>query len=359
MVSLESSTKETWKIRKLVLLTIFMWLASSQIFVALSFDLLYGTDSKAYLLASQNLDSFPPLELPLYPAMVALFRELLPVISPKIYMQGISLVAYVLAVVGVYLILEHYRSTLALFGALLFAMFPLEGVTLSVFPRVNSLMYLSVVGALLLYVKGYARASIAVMSLSLLTHKSVWPIVLVVGVVGVYDRRLKWWSLPLIFLPLIAYWVAGAFYHDDPAWLFNRSISVKFQNHSDINIPVFAGLIGTFKSGFDGDIADLIKAVIVTISFVLAAFLLFSMMWTTQKWLLGIILPNLLWPAVLNQGELWSSISYTHLIVLPLVFWLERSGLAWSRSRTVWLVILGACAASQIVWTVYIVRYFS
>lgn len=359
MVSLESITKETWKVHKLALLITLMWVASSQVFVLLDFDLLYSTDSKAYLFASQNLDSFPPLELPGYPAMVALFRELLPAVSPEIYMQGISLVAYVLAVTGVYLILVHYRRALALSGALLFALFPLEGVTLSVFPRVNSLMYLSVVGALLLYVKGYTRAAIAVMSLSLLTHKSVWPIVLVVGLVGVYDRQLKWRSLPLIFLPLAAYWVAGAFYHDDPGWLLRTSMSVKFETQSDINIPVFAGLASTFKSGFDGDIADLIKAMIVTFSFALAAFLFFSRSWITEKWLLGIILPNLLWPVVLNQGELWSSISYTHLIVLPLIFWLERSGLAWSRSRMVWLAILGMCAASQIVWAGYIVHYFS
>lgn len=359
MVSLKSITKEGRQIYKLAILTILMWLASSQIFVLLNFDLLYDTDSKAYLFASQNLHAFPPLELPGYPAMVALFRELLPAVSPKIYMQGISLVAYVLAVVGVYLILGYYRSALALPGALLFALFPLEGVTLNVFPRVNSLMYFAVVWTLLLYVRGYHWTAILAMALSLLTHKSVWPLILIVALSGIFDKRLKWWSLAVITIPLAVYWVVGAVHHNDLLWLLDTSVNVKFESRSGVNIPMFAGLVGTFRSGFNGDIADLLKAMIVTANFILAAFLLYSRIWTDRKWLLGIVLPVLLWPIILNQGELWSSISYTHLIVLPLVFWLERSGLAWVQSKKIWFVVLGMCVVSQIVWTIYVVHYFS
>jgi len=328
--------------------------------MALGFDALYDTDSKAYLAASERLDAYPPLELPAYPVAVALFRALLENMSPKTYMQGISLVAYVLSVIGVYLIFGHYNAKLAFPGALLFALFPLEGVTLSVFPRVNSLMYFTVVWALLLYVKGYNWAAVVAMALSLLTHKSVWPLVLIVSLSGVYDKRLKWWFLVLISIPLAIYWGAGALYHDDLAWLLDTSVAVKFETRSEsINIPVFAGLASTFKSGLGGDLADLLKAIIVAANFVLAAFLLYSRIWADRKWLLGIILPVLLWPIILNQGELWSSVSYTHLVVLPLVFWLERSKLAWVRSEKIWFAILGMLTVSQFVWAIYVVHYFS
>lgn len=359
MVILESITKETWKVHKLAILAILMWMAINQVFVTLNFDLLYSTDSKAYLFASQNLDSFPPLELPGYPAMVALCGELLPTVTTKIYMQAISLVAYILAVVGVYLLLDHCGSVLALPGALLFALFPLEGVTLSVFPRVNSLMYSTLVLALFLYIKGYNWLTIITMALSLFTHKSVWPVIGFVGISGVFDKRLKWWHVILIFLPLAAYWVVGALHHSDLVWLLNTSVAVKFESRSDIDIPVFAGLMGTFKSGLNGDIADLLKAIIVTANFTLAVLLLYSRVWSGRKWLLSLILPALLWPIILNQGELWSSITYTHLIVLPLVFWLEQSGLAWVRSRKFWLAVLAMCAVSQVVWAIYEVYYFS
>lgn len=348
-----------WRTAQIASLTALAWAAIAILFVVLGFDALYDTDSRAYLSASQHLDSFPPLELPGYPALVAFLRGFLAQTSPKIVMQGISLVAYVLSAVGVYLIFAHHNTTLAFPGAMLFALFPLEGVTLSVFPRVNSLIYFTVAWGLLLYVKGYNWAAVAMMAFSLFTHKSVWPLVLIVGISAVLDRRLKWWSLFLISMPLALYWIAGAFHHNDPIWLLDTSIAVKFKSRSEVNIPVFAGLAGTFKSGFEGDTADLLKAIIVIASFTLAAFLLYSRIWADRKWLLGVILPVLLWPVILNQGEVWSSITYTHLIVLPLVFWLDRSRLTWVRSRRVWFTVLMMCALSQVVWAIYIVHYFS
>lgn len=353
------STSLNRRLLQTAILSAIAWGAISFFFHALSFDVLNETDSKAYLAASRNLDTYPPLELPGYPVIVALFSELLAKVSPQIYMQGISFVAYVLAVVSVYLIFEHYSLILALPGTLLFALFPLEGVTLGVFPRVNSLMYLSVAASLLLYIKGYSWAAIMVMSVSLLTHKSVWPIVLIISIIAVYDRRLKWWAVPLIFMPLAIYWIAGAFHHGDLRWLLDTSVAVKFESRSDIDLPIFSGLVTTFDAGFSGDVTDLIKAVIITAEFILAAFLLFSRIWIPEKWLLGLIVPSLLWPAILNHGELWSAISYTHLIVVPFVFWLDYRKAPWLRSRLLWLSVLGVCAVSQIVWAVYMVRYFS
>lgn len=332
------------------LIALFAWLAL-YLFVdlILDFDLMYDLDSWKYLLASQGLGAYPPLELPAYPAAVALLNAILPFRNPVVAAQVVALAAYVASVLVLFEIFQVFQLRYALQFTLLFAFFPLVGLSNSIMPRVNSLVFFVLFVAIYFYVRDRRWYAVAALALCLLTHKSLWPLVLLFTAIAVIDKRLTLPQAAAVYIPLIAYWLAGSQYHSDLLWLLRESVQVKVGE--GVWMP-FYGLTGALRRASESP-AQAIRAGVFISFLVVQVVLLLSRVWSQHRWLLALILTPLVWSVVINSHEYWSVYLYSSYVVIPLCFYVQRHDWAVLRGRVAWPAILGLSLASQWAFAAY------
>lgn len=327
------------------------WLA---LFAYISFargmDLMFQTDSFKYLDASRNLLGFPGLELPAYPALLALLNAVAPWENPRIFGELISLVSYVASAVLVYLILAHYVLRYAIQCALLFAFFPLIGLAWTIQPRTNALLFALLALGTWYYVRNRSWQSVAVLALALLAHKSVWPVVLILVVVALIERRFTWAQAIVTFLPLALYWLAGASHHSDLIWMLRESFEVKVDAAGFLP---FGGLLGAYQEATQSSL-QIARFLFIVGLLLLCLLLLVSGIWRTQLWLLAFIVSPLLWAIVINAHEYWSVFGYAAYVTIPLCFYLEQRKWGILHSTALWAVVLTGCYVTNAGFAIYL-----
>lgn len=315
-------------------------------------DLLNNTDSHAYLTTSTQLSEFRPLELPVFATFWAAAGVIL---DSRTAGELMSLTAYVASVAVLYLLLRESRMRFALPCTLLFAWFPLAGLSGAIMPRVNSSIYFWLFLGLYFYVRGQSWWSVAALAVALLTHKSLWVVVGLLTLFGVMERRFTPLQAAAIAVPLGLYWILGAAYHSDALWLLTDSIRLKVGN--DWIVP-FTGVVDAARRA-SGSLVQLARFAILGAFLLGNVGLIVSRIWRGRLWLLSLQLSPLVWAAVINSAEYWSVYNYAAYGVIPLCFWLETRRNPVSGNHWLWAGVLTAALASNILFVVYLQVYVS
>lgn len=339
---------------RLALAAFISWFFIAAIFFVSGLDWIEDTDSGWYWSIAEDLLRFDPAVTIGFPLIWRGLAEAFPFVSPNILGQIASLCAYVVMVPVIYMILVELEIPFAPNATLLIIFFPLVGVTYSVFPRVNSLLRLIVFVAILAYLRNWTWTLVLSLAVLPLFHRSILLTVGIFVLIGLWERRLRWWMLLPMSLPLAFYWSVGALKNDDLLWY------LEWYKKSDdvLGLPIADGLFGTLVLGFRGSIADLIQGAIVLGYWLLAVVLLFSRSWKPHPILLGLILPVIVLGLMQPEEEIWSMYHYTTYSVIPLVVYLQHRGYAWLQKTSVWLIVLSGLLLSQVAWVIYTIHYY-
>jgi len=294
--------------------------------------------------------------LPGYPLIIACVRWVtLGWVSDVVLMRGICLAAWVVGVLLVDRFFSRESPGLRAVGTLVWGLYPFVGVTNVAYPLADQPACTAFVAAVVLAREGRMAGSMVAGGIGLLVHMALWPFVLCFAVACVVSRRLAWWQVVVMGLPLAAYYGAMAWRAGDLWWFFRIHYRVNFQAHS--GAPVFDALIGTFGRG---GMAGWLKGCLLTGSVVAAVVLAWRSIGRRDWLMAACCVPLVLYGAVLNVQEGWALMRFGRLLVLPLVLtapavvvarpgWLGRPGVQW--------LLLAGLGASQFAWAMYEVRY--
>lgn len=338
----------------LALTALVSWLAIAAIFFVSGVDWIEDTDSGWYWSIAEDLSRFDSAVTIGFPLIWRGLAEAFPFVSPNILGQIVSLCAYVIMVPVIYMILVELEISFARNATLLIAFFPFVGVTYSVSPRVNSLLRLIVFVAILAYLRNWIWPLILSLAVLPLFHRSILLTVGMFVLIGLWERKLRWWMLIPMSLPLAFYWGAGAFKNDDLLWYLGW-----YEADSVLGLPVADGLFGALALGVRGSIADLIQGAIVLGYWLLAIVLLFSRSWKPHPILLALILPVIVLGLMQPEKEIWSMYHYTTSSAIPLAVYLQHRNYAWLQRSSVWLMVLSGLLLSQVAWAIYSIHYYS
>lgn len=340
---------------RLALFGLFLWIVVDLVFVAADFDWLSESDAGWYWRVAEDLGGFDPAVTIGYPLIWRGLVEILPSFSPGAIGQIISLLAYVAMIPVAYEIFCILDIRYAWAAALLVALFPLVGVVYSLIPRTNSLLRLFTFLSILAYIKDKKTLLIFSAALLPLLHRSVLPMLGLLILFGLWERKLSIWMLIPISIPLAIYWTAGAVKHDDLMWYLTGYKSPD----SVLGLPIADGLLGTLVNGFRGSWNDLIQGAILATYWLAAVVLLFSGFWRSQKALLAFIVPVILLGLMQPADEIWSFYNYTTYSVIPLMVYLHRKNYQWLYNRYAWVSILTGCFLSQFAFAIYTIYFFA
>jgi hypothetical protein len=253
---------------------------------------------------------FPPL----YPLMIAAVRLVsLGAIPPLTIMVSITFVAYLVACFQTQRLAEEagWSKSLVFPITLLFAAYPLVGLTYSVYPIADILAVAFIALAIRTF-REHRWAKLAVWgAAAMVTHKATWFFVPALMLVSFFvnPSSRKWMALG--FLPLIAIEIAGWCYHEDALWMIRWSKEYLLTSRS--HIPIFDGIFGTFQlPGF----ASKAKAIIIILILFWAIALVLTSLRQRMWWTLVLSLCFVGMVAIVNQYEIWSVVRFSRLLFL-------------------------------------------
>jgi hypothetical protein len=169
-------------------------------------------------------------------------------------------------------------------------------------------------------------------------------------------RRFRGGGFLAAGAPLVAFWLFVAAGCAGLIWIVSIDLSKNLPSHS--GLPVLDGVIGTLAQG---GARGIIKGLLL--SGLLAGTGTMTWIYTRRRDLemLAVLVPVLMLLLVLNQWNVWASMRFAKILVIPLMGLLTSSpGLGpVGRSPGAFWVLVGVLAASQAVMAVRIVDYFS
>lgn len=307
---------------------------------------------------------FHSFHVPGYPLLIALLRGItFGLFSPVTYMIVINLIALSLSVYLIFKIILtcKIKEEIAKFGALLFAFWPLVGLTYTVTPLADvPAICLTLFG--IFYLQQSRKISAGFfLGIAMLFHKAIWPIIGLIILIEIVRKNEKFLSihnlkfLALILLPISILWIFGAFYHQSIFWLFSSNLSTEIASQG--NLPILDGVIGTlFSGGIKGVIKGLILLGFMLVT-IFALVLSIRVRDNSKKWLIAISSAVLILFIILNQGEIWAAVRFSRLLVLPLVIgysWHNNcKAYRWTMSTKYVLIFFSFLFLSQFVYAWY------
>jgi hypothetical protein len=318
----------------------------------------YWRDSLAW---TAPYDEF---HVPGYPLLLAGVRGLTgSALAPTTVMTVVAFLALLIGVAATYLATRPFASPrVAAVAALLFALWPLVGITDGAYPiaDVPAMTFLMVGLACLVRDKpvgaGFGLGAAAV------THKAMWLAValLVVGYIRA-QRQHRQRGVLLVAVtaaPLLALWAGGAIHHRSLSWLFSANFTA--EGHSGSDLPVFDGLFGSFLFGGGAQkVKALLAAGVTTLGVAVIVMTIRSR--ASWKWYATALaaLAALL-GVVLNQHEIFAVVRFGRLLCFPLALLAARYLDDVRLDR--WRLGAGASVAilfgSQLAFAWYIAREF-
>lgn len=278
----------------------------------LHFDM-FRSDVRSYWLQSFEWRSpYSNWWVPGYSLVIAAVRGLtLGLLPPLAVMLPIAALAYLTAVAAVYRIARQVESGYAFELGLLFALYPLVGLTYSAYP-------MSDIGAIALFLLAVLemqrqrwRRFTAWAAAALIFHKVMWFFVppLLVTVFFQHPRARR--VVPFAVVPLLAWIVGGAFKFHSALWF----VRFNYETHTVLKqgLPVLGGLVQTLEMGSP---LKLMKgAVIVTtlLAALVTAFLSARRKLWPGLWISGVVAFLI---AAVNSYEIWIAMRYSKLMVV-------------------------------------------
>ena len=304
---------------------------------------------------------YNPYHVPGYPLLIAFMRMLtLGLFPPLFIMIVIAFVSYLGSSVIVYRLAETSTgdARLSQLLTMLFGFWPFVGITYSVYPVADSLVIFLFVSGVYSFLQSHELLAGILFGGAMIVHKAIWPFMFMVIVAQwVMTRRRPSWSfvLPLV-LPLTLLWLLGAHYHGSMGWLFTSNVKAEIASKG--MIPVLDGIIGPIMAG---GLAGFLKSTIVICVAIGCALLITTgrRSKTKEKPLaIAICVSVLLLCLILNRSEIWASVRFSRLLVLPILW----SGLAipsWIYARKGLIpILLLILFISQLTYAWYMARIF-
>lgn len=326
--------------------------------VGLGFQLLHS-DALSYWNESFNWKRpFSNWWVPGYSLTIALVRGVtFNLLSPTAVMIAISGAFYLIGVRAAYLLARELKIDFAFYVALLFALYPFVGLTYSVYPIADSMATALLLLASLAFLKQEWIAFAIYSGLAMLTHKATWffipPLLLVVFA---RHKEARW---PLLFvpLPLLIWMVAGGLYHNDAFWFARWSVANLVV--SKTTLPVFAGVVDPLLSANSPKIA---KGLIVLATF-FSTIVVFIYSVRFRFWLgISITLSIISMIALLNEYEIWATVRWSKMLLLPFSYVLVKQFPALKRAKVsspAFLVVSVLAFITNVLFGYYFTKFLS
>ena len=322
--------------------------------------LLYWNESLAWM---TPFNEHPPL----YTLAIALARGLtFNLLDPVLLMMGLNLLSFLGCA---WLLMKFFKRAglkqeYAAWGVLLFALWPLVGLTYTVVPLADiPSILLALIGILMLQKARHPLAGLF-FGLAIVAHKGVWPIIGLVALADFYTRK-KYFSkrnlafVAIMLLPLSALWLAGIPYHQSINWFMESSLEVNTSLGG--GYPILDGLFGTFQ---EGGLKNWVKGAVILFFILLTLFSLFVSLKLRFKYYelcVAISLAVLIMFLFSSAATIWGPVRFSRFLVFPLIFFFNaHHGLQISKRVS---FSLGAIAVfvlfiSQLAYAWYIAFVF-
>jgi hypothetical protein len=312
----------------LALLTIGYISVALYLSLILRYDFL-RSDVLAYWKDSLNWQTpFNSFHVPGYPLMIAFFKGMtFGKLPPVLLMMGINWAALLICAGSIYqsINLTGRAKRYAVIGACLFGLWPFVGLAYAVDPLSDIPAMAFFLTGLLSLMHSHKRLGALLLGISLITHKALWPFVVLLVFADIYKHKPRKWTdltvLAILFLPIFILWLAGTLHTGSPEWLFSSSASIGFTTRN--TIPILEGVIGTMQQG---GVKGLLKGGIVIIFFIMSAVLLFLNYKFRPPYFeygIAICAAILFLFFFLTHIEIWAAIRFSRLLVLPLIWLIE------------------------------------
>lgn len=336
----------------LVFVSLVAWLTVNMVFIIAELDWLKSSDSGWYWSKTLNLTPFDPAIVVGYPIIWRVFVELFPGMSPVILGQSINILAFSLTTIVIHRLMVELDITHPALATLPIILYPLIGAANLIAPRVNALLQLLVFLAILMYVRGHSLRFAFVTATILLAHRSALPLVGMLFLVGFWERKIAYWTIPIIPFPLAIYWLIGISQGHSLTWYLTG-----YQKYEKIiGLPLGDGLFGTLALGLRGSFSDFAQFLILILVWSLAVFLLLARVWSSRPFLLALIVPVIFLGLIQPAAEIFAVYNYTSYFALPVLFYMQKQGF-WPLGRFPYTLLIVILAALQLVWAIYTVNY--
>lgn len=335
-------------------------------FLFLSFDV-FQSDVKGYWMDSENIKTpFHPFHVPGYPFLITILRFVtVDSLSPSTYLHFISFISFALALTLVFNIGKMYGANEknAFIFAALFLFWPMVGITYVVYPLADALALFVLLLGVFCFLKKKNILAALVFAFALFVHKALWVYI----AIGYLIFALRFWPAlrfkiliygALIFIPLLIFTLIGSFHHNSLTWIISSNLNVELASRS--GLPFLDGLLGTFlKPG----ISSLVKGGILIMQFLFAFLLLFTafrIQYNGWEWGASISIATLILMIFLNQYEIWASIRFGRLLVVPILGYLGNTHVIYqSKAGKAFVIFLaGILLVSQLFYAWYLKNYF-
>jgi len=335
-------------------------------FLFLGFDV-FQSDVKGYWIDSENIKTpFHPFHVPGYPFLITILRFLtVDSLSPSTYLHIISFISFALALTLVLEIGRMYdvNEKNAFVLAMLFLFWPMVGITYVVYPLADALaLFVFLLGVFCFLIKKNMLGAL-VFAFALFVHKALWVYI----AIGYLIFALRFWSTlrfkifiygTVIFIPLLIFALIGSFHHNSLTWIISSNLNVELAPRS--GLPFLDGLLGTFlKPG----ISSMVKGGILIFQFLFAFLMLFTafrIQYNGWEWGASISIATLMLMIFLNQYEIWASIRFGRLLVVPFLGYLGNKYVIYQSKvgKIVVILLAGILLVSQLFYAWYLKYYF-
>lgn len=310
---------------------------------------------------------FDKFHVPGYPLMVALLRGItFNALPPITIMWIINFSAFLVSIYLIFKIVQTatINTTVSTLASLLFGLWPLVGLTYTVDPLADiPAMCMLLIGIYFLQ-KSKMGLSGIFLGLAMITHKTMWIFVFFIIVLQLISHKEFFSKRNMILLlaailPLGILWILGSIYHQSITWIISSNLNAEIASRS--SLPIFDGIIGAF---FEGGIKGILKGSVVILLFILNIYLLvvsIKIPNDSSSFIVAISLSTLLLFVFTNRMEIWASVRYSRLLVLPFATALSsllKDKVDWEKYRVLIIVILLLLFLSQFVYAWYAARVF-
>jgi hypothetical protein len=292
--------------------------------------------------------------VPGYSLLIALGRAVSFAALPPLAIMGtIAGLAYLVAVDTVYRIARQVGADRAFELGVLFALFPLVGLSYVAYP-------ISDIVAMALFLRAVLEMQrerwgwfTAWCAAAMLFHKVMWffvpPLLLTVFLQHPRARRV----VPLAGVPLLA-WIAGGAmkFH---SWLWFIRFNYETHTVAKQGAPVLAGLIETLEGGSPAKLGKGVVVVTTLLASLVTGFLCARRRLWAGLWIAAVVAFLV---AAVNAYEIWIAVRFGKLLVAAWCLLAPRAG---SDPRPPWAGLAVAAAlllASNLAFGYYLVHYF-
>ena len=239
---------------------------------------------------------------------------------------------------------------------ILYAFFPLIGLTFAAWPIADSAVYLLInILVIACLKKNWILLTVA-LSFGLLVHKFVWGFCLLIALYAYFSLGFP---LSLIFvagLPLLIFLTWIAFQGEGAFWILQHDLERHFTSYSQF--PIFDGIIGTILSS---GAQNIFKGCLLLLIFT-AELVLFIKAWLSRQWFaIAIIFPLLLLGLIVNQWLAIAILRFAKIAILAVVLLIASKNLKISSYLTnpkVIFLMLIILIGSQYSYAIYMERFF-